>query len=64
MDSTDKVKLFKPSQQEAKLFSVEHMYSEFTFGVHQPWIIKKSNPNFYSIYPELQILENLQHIIN
>ena len=61
---TDKVKLFKPSQQEAKLFSVENLYSEITFGVHQPWIIKNSNPNFYSIYPELQILEKLQHVIN
>jgi hypothetical protein len=60
---TDKVKLFKPSQQDAKLFSVEHLYSEVTFGTHQPWIIKKSNPNFYSIYPELQTLENLQHEI-
>jgi hypothetical protein len=61
---TNKVNLFKPSQQEAKFFAVEHIYSEVTFGVHQPWIIKKSNPNFYSIYPELQILENLQYVIN
>jgi len=61
---TDKVSLFKPSQQEAKLFSVEYMYSEVTFGVHQPWIIKRSNPQFYSIYPESEILEKLQHVIN
>ena len=60
---TDKVVLFKPSQQEAKLFSVEHLYSEVTFGTHQPWIIKKHHPEFYTLYPEVKILEKLQYVI-
>ena len=60
---TDKVKLFKPSKEEAKLFSVEYLFSGVTFGTHQPWIIKKSNPEFYTLYPEVKILESLQYIV-
>jgi len=60
---TDKVKLFKPSFQEAKLFSVEQLFSKVTFGTHQPWIIKKHHPEFYTLYPEVKILEKLQYVI-
>ena len=61
--STDKVKLFKPSKEEAKLFSVEQLFSKVTFGTHQPWIIKKHHPEFYTLYPEVKILEELQYVI-
>ena len=60
----NKVKLFKPSKEEAKLFSVEHLFSEVTFGTHQPWIIKNHHPEFYTLYPEVKILEELQYSID
>ena len=60
---TNKVKLFKPSKEEAKLFSVEQLFSKVTFGTHQPWIIKKHHPEFYTLYPEVKILEELQYVI-
>jgi hypothetical protein len=61
---SNKVRLFKPSQQEAKLFSVEYMFSKDTFGSHKPWIIQKRHPEFYTLYPESKILEKLQYVIN
>jgi hypothetical protein len=61
--SSNKVQLFKPSQQESKLFSVEHMFSKHTFGSHKPWIIQKHHPEFYTLYPESKILEKLQYVI-
>jgi hypothetical protein len=61
---SNKVQLFKPSQQEAKLFSVEYMFSKNTFGSHKPWIIQKEHPEFYTLYPESNILEKLQYVIN
>jgi len=61
--STNKVKLFKPSLQESKLFSVENLFSEVTFGTHQPWIMKNKHPEFYTLYPEVKILEKLQYVI-
>lgn len=65
---TDKVELYKPSQEKSKLFSVEHMFSKITFGTHQPWMIKYYHSEyyheFYNLYPEIQKLEDLQYIIN
>lgn len=61
---SNKVKLFKPTQQEAKLFAVEYIFSKDTFGSHKPWIIQKRHPEFYTLYPESKILEKLQYVIN
>jgi hypothetical protein len=46
-----RVPLYKPSVEEAKHFSVEHIYEPVTFGSHQPWLQKHTN--FYTLYPEL-----------
>jgi len=45
-------------KEEAKLFSLETIFSDFTFGVHKCWnYIKDSNP-------EVKILENLQYVLD
>jgi len=50
---TTKVELNKPSFEEAKLFSVEWVFSEITFGCHQPWIHRDALKN---LYPEIETL--------
>lgn len=47
------VPLYKPSFEEAKLFSVEHVFSEITFGCHQPWLIRD---NLIEFFPEIETL--------
>jgi hypothetical protein len=47
----------KPSFDHAKRFSIEHVFSEASFGCHQPW----NHYGFLSqMYPEIQILRFLQ----
>lgn len=54
------VPLYKPSFEEAKYFSVEWVFSEITFGCHQPWINKHNN--FIEIFPEIETLLLLNDI--
>jgi hypothetical protein len=51
--------VYKPSFEEAKRFSIEHMFSEATFGFHQPWI-SGNYDKIVELYPELIELKNLQ----
>lgn len=50
---TTKVELNKPSFEEAKLFSVEWVFSEISFGCHQPWI---QGDTLKNLYPEIETL--------
>jgi hypothetical protein len=53
---TTLVDVNKPSLEEAKLFSVENIFSEVTFGCHQPWLKKEELLPFY---PEIMTLIEL-----
>jgi thymidylate synthase len=53
------INIYKPSLEKAKLFAVEQIYSEITWGCHKPWLWD----NYYllcSKYPEVETLKNLQ----
>jgi len=50
---TNEVELYKPSLDEAKLFSVENIFSEKSFGCHQPWILKNE---LLQYFPEIKRL--------
>lgn len=54
------VTLNKPSIEEAKLFSIEHIFSDISFGCHQPWI-SKDYDKIVSVHPEIKILKDLCH---
>jgi hypothetical protein len=51
------IPIHKPTWEHAKRFSIEHVFSEESFGCHQPW-------NHYGFlsqkYPEIQTLASLQ----
>jgi hypothetical protein len=49
----------KPSLEKAKLFSVEQIYSEITFGCHKPWHWDNYE-QFATKYPEVELLKSLQ----
>ena len=59
----DRVALFTPSIEEAKLFSVEHMFSEYSVGCHQPWHAYRHYPDSKH-YKRVFELKNLQHVVN
>jgi thymidylate synthase len=53
------INIYKPKVEKAKLFAVEQIYSEITFGCHKPWYWD----NYYLLcekYPEVETLRNLQ----
>uniref|UniRef100_A0A6C0B8W0 DUF5672 domain-containing protein n=1 Tax=viral metagenome TaxID=1070528 RepID=A0A6C0B8W0_9ZZZZ len=50
---TTEVELYKPSAEEAKLFSIENIFSDQTFGCHQPWRLKDE---LFHQYPETKKL--------
>jgi len=53
------INIYKPSLEKAKLFAVEQIYSEITFGCHKPWCWD----DYYLLcekYPEVETLKNLQ----
>jgi hypothetical protein len=60
--SISPVSLYKPSWEQAKLFSVEHVFSEITFGCHKPWD-GRHYQIFQSIHPEVAKLRTLQQTI-
>jgi len=51
--------IYKPSCHEAKLFSVETVFSEITFGCHKPWEYDGGR-HILKLYPEIQTLASLQ----
>ena len=53
------INIKKPDFEKAKLFSVEEVFSEITFGCHKPWGRDHTN-NFFKLYPEAEILYKLQ----
>lgn len=55
---TTKVELNKPSFEEAKLFSVEWVFSEITFGCHRPWFYGDALKKFYPEIETLILLNN------
>jgi len=55
--------IHKPSLEKAKLFSVEQIYSEITFGCHKPWHWDNYE-QFARRYPEVETLKRLQYIDN
>lgn len=54
------INVYKPSAEKAKLFSVEQIYSEITFGCHKPWHWDNYN-KLAARYPEVEILKNMNH---
>ena len=52
----------KPSYAHALTFSVEAVFSDVTFACHKPWC-ERHYPIFRVVYPEIEILCNLQYII-
>jgi len=54
------VSIHKPSFEEAKLFSVEEVFSPISFGCHQPW--KRSyGEKMFDLYDEVKMLYFLNH---
>ena len=58
---TNKVPLFKPSTEEAKLFSVEELFNNTTFGCHKPWH-RSYQHQLYDLYPEVRYLYHFNRI--
>ena len=56
----NKVAVNKPSLNEAKLFAIESLFSETTFGCHKPWV--KLSKQIYGTYPEVKELFDLQGV--
>jgi hypothetical protein len=52
------IPMYKPTFDEAKLFSVETVFSEVTFGCHKPW--NHEGAQIVSKYPEIKVLLSLQ----
>jgi len=52
------IPMYKPTFDEAKLFSVETVFSEVTFGCHKPW--NHEGRFIVSLYPEVKVLLSLQ----
>ena len=61
------VNIYKPQLEKAKLFAVEQIYSEITFGCHKPWCWYDYDL-LCEKYPEVETLKNIQginpHVIN
>jgi len=56
------VKLNKPSFEDAKEFSIEPVYNDKSFGIHKPWrnLKKEDYQQLIKLYPQIEILKNLQ----
>lgn len=55
-----KVNIYKPSLEQAKLFSVEEVFNEISFGCHKPWCCEINN-KFFELYPEVKTLYELNN---
>ena len=61
LKNTNSVKMYKPSDKDAQLFSSETIWNPKSFGVHQVW--KHNNINtIKETFPEIQQLIDLQSI--
>lgn len=56
------IKVNKPEYTKACTFCVDEVFSELTFSCHKPWIHNHYD-SFKHIYPEVEILRNLQDIV-
>lgn len=54
------VNIHKPEPQEAKMFSVEEVFHDVTFGCHKVWN-RGFDEKFYQLYPEAKTLFELNH---
>lgn len=50
----------KPTFEKAKLFSVEFVFSEKSFGCHKPWC-KNFTEYYFTLFPEVKTLYELQN---
>lgn len=57
----DNIEVNKPEYNIATTFSVDEVFSELTFACHKPWVHNHYNI-FKNIYPECEILRNLQDV--
>ena len=53
------VSLHKPSHEDAKLFSVDEVFSAISVGCHKPWV-HSHYAEFVKLHPEVQVLKDLQ----
>ena len=53
------IPLYKPSIEEAKLFSVEMLFHPTPFGIHKVWWHSPYS-NIVKLYPDVDLLKNLQ----
>lgn len=51
----------KPPYEVAKLFAVDEVFSEFSFGCHRPWL-NSHYAEFVKLYPEVDELRLLQGV--
>ena len=56
----DKVSINKPTIEEAKLFAIESIFSDKTFGCHKPWVNLRRQ--VFNCYPESKALFDLQGV--
>jgi len=63
---TNKVKIKKPSDIEAMFFSVEAVFSPYSFGIHKLWEYLDENKYNHIIqyHPDVKTIENLYKKIN
>lgn len=54
------IKIYKPTYDDAKLFSIEQVFSEISFGCHKPWGRWHSN-KLFKLYPSVRILYELNN---
>lgn len=54
------VTLYTPSHEEAMQFSVENIFSNVSFGGHQPWLSYQEHPE-HEHYPDVMRLKALQY---
>jgi hypothetical protein len=57
----ESIKINKPEYSKAITFCVDEVFNEKTFSCHKPWVHKHYD-YFKTIYPEVEILKNLQDI--
>jgi hypothetical protein len=50
------VKLYRPSVEKAKEFSVEHYFHPSPFGIHQTWV-SKDYSKMVDLYPIIKVLK-------
>jgi hypothetical protein len=57
------VSVYKPNMMKARRFSMEQVYSDESFGCHQPWVMEDTYMKILITYPEVQQLKDLQGVI-